>query len=102
MAIYDGPKPTFAPAPPEGRRPERIDELLDELRTYWHLNPGLRLGQIIDIFAVSLARRCGYDHTHGAARNMEDDALIGMLRTSPLARPNHAAYLYLASDRKQR
>ncbi|SHY07941.1 Uncharacterised protein [Mycobacteroides abscessus subsp. abscessus] len=102
MAIYDGPKPTFAPAPREGRRPERIDELLAELRTYWHLNPDLRLGQIIDIFAVSLARSCGHGHTDGAARNIEDDALIGMLRTSPLARPNHAAYLYLASDRKQR
>lgn len=101
MAVYDGPKPTFAPAPREGRRPERIDELLDELRTYWHLNPGLRLGQIIDLFAVSLARGCGYDHTDGAARNMEDDALIGMLRTSPRARPDHAAYLYLASDRKR-
>lgn len=101
MAIYNGPKPTFAPAPPEGRRPERIDELLDELRTYWHLNPGLRLGQIIYLFADSLARQCGYHHTEDAARNIEDDALIGMLRTSPLAHPNHAAYLYLASDRRR-
>lgn len=97
MAIYNGPKPTFAPAPPEGRRTERIDEP----RTYWHLNPDLRLGQIIDLFANSLARQCGYHHTEGAARNIEDDALIGMLRTSPLARPNHAAYLYLASDRRR-
>lgn len=26
--------PTFAPCGPEGRRAERIDELLDELSTY--------------------------------------------------------------------
>lgn len=100
MTIYDGPKPTFAPAPPEGRRPERIDELLDELRTYWHHNPDLRLGQIIELFAVSLARSCGYTETTGAARDIEDDALIGMLRTRPVAHPRDAAYLYLAPHRR--
>jgi hypothetical protein len=47
--------PTFAPCGPDGRRPERIDELLSELSIPWRQRPDLRLGQIVDNFAKSLA-----------------------------------------------
>lgn len=47
--------PTFAPCGPDGRRPERIDEVLTALAAYWHQYPDYRLGQIIDNFARSLA-----------------------------------------------
>lgn len=74
-------KPTFAPCGPDGRRPERIDELLAELSTYWHRRPHQRLGQIIDSFAKSLAHAEHVDNPAAAVREIEDDALIGMLRT---------------------
>lgn len=84
--------------PPGGRRrPERIDELLTELGKYWHGNPDLRLGQIVDNFADALARAYGYTHTEGAARQLEDDALIELLRTEQ-PWPNLAASRYLTDS----
>lgn len=87
--------PTFAPCGPGGRRPERINELLGALSVYWHRNPHLRLGQIIDIFAIQLAVQLKIQGDHRlAARNLEDEALLGMLATG-LAHPPAAAERYL-------
>lgn len=86
---------TFAPCGPGGRRPERIDELLGALSVYWYQNPQLRLGQIIDIFAVELAVRLEIQGDRRlAARNLEDEALLGMLKTG-LSCPSAAAERYL-------
>jgi hypothetical protein len=72
----------FPPCAPGGRRPERIDELLSELADYWRLQPHLRLGQIIDNFARALGGALDLNgDTVVAARELEDDALLGMLRT---------------------
>ncbi|SKS73285.1 Uncharacterised protein [Mycobacteroides abscessus subsp. bolletii] len=86
---------TFAPCGPGGRRPERIDELLGALSVYWYRNPQLRLGQIIDIFAIELAVQLKIQGDHRlAARNLEDEALLGMLKTG-LPCPSAAAERYL-------
>jgi uncharacterized protein YihD (DUF1040 family) len=90
--------PTFAPCGPDGRRPERIDELLSELSIYWHQRPDLRLGQIVDNFAKSLASVLHLRGDNGvAARELEDDALLGML-TSGLPYPPAAANEYFDSS----
>jgi uncharacterized protein YihD (DUF1040 family) len=34
------------------RDPKRIDRILELLGTYWHANPDLRLGQIVENMAV--------------------------------------------------
>lgn len=92
----DAPHPiAFAPCGPDGRRPERIRELLGELAAYWRQEPHLRLGQIIDNFAEALAAELDLSGDKGvAARNLEDDALLGMLRTGR-RHPTRAAHDYL-------
>lgn len=95
MSDNDTELPTFAPCGPGGRRPERIDELLGALAVYWHQMPHLRLGQIIDIFAIELAVRLDHRSDHRiAARNLEDEALLGMLKTG-LPCPTAAAQRYM-------
>ncbi|SKQ80956.1 hypothetical protein [Mycobacteroides abscessus] len=85
----------FAPCGPGGRRPERIDELLSELGTYWRQQPHLRLGQIVDNFAKALAARLDLtENLDAAARELEDDALLGMLSTGQ-RHPHVAASEYL-------
>lgn len=85
----------FELPPGSRRRPERIEEVLTELGKYWRAAPDLRLGQILDGFADSLARARGYTATAGAARALEDDALLGMLHTD-VPHPIGAAHRYLA------
>lgn len=85
---------TFAPAGLDGRRPERIDELLVELGEYWRRHPDLRLGQIVENFGSALALETGSTETSGAYYALEDDALLGMFRTS-LSDPRAAAREYM-------
>lgn len=85
----------FAPCGPGGRRPERIDQLLSELGAYWRQQPHLRLGQIVDNFARELAAQLDFTENLDAAhRELEDDALLGMLRTGH-GHPHVAAREYL-------
>jgi hypothetical protein len=53
------------------RNPERIDEILNLLSTYWSKNPDLRLGQILE----NIAGRSG-SHTF----YMEDSIVIEWLK----------------------
>jgi hypothetical protein len=96
MHRSETPQPiAFAPCGPDGRRPERIPELLSELAAYWRQQPHLRLGQIVDNFANALAAALDLRGDTGvAARELEDDALLGMLRTGR-RHPNLAAHAYL-------
>jgi hypothetical protein len=91
----DAPQPiAFAPCGRDGRRPERIPELLGELAAYWRQQSHLRLGQIVDNFANALAAALDLDGDTGvAARELEDDALLGMLRTGR-RHPGLAAQAY--------
>lgn len=88
--------PTFAPCGLEGRRPERIDELLSALAVYWRDHPQQRLGQILYNFATSLAEHYNLRDGFGgiAVREVEDEALLGMLNTG-MPYPPLAARLYL-------
>jgi uncharacterized protein YihD (DUF1040 family) len=40
------------------RNPERIDKILEELRTYWKERPDLRLGQIVSNMRASSDKKC--------------------------------------------
>lgn len=85
----------FAPGGPGGRRPERIDQVLSELGAYWREQPHLRLGQIVDNFAKALAAKLDLTQNLDAAtRELEDDALLGMLSTGH-RHPHIAAAEYL-------
>lgn len=95
-SLSKGKPVTFGPAGPDGRRPDRIDELLVELGEYWRRHPDLRLGQIVENFASALASATGADSTAVAYYSLEDDALLGMLKTS-LSDPRVAARAYLGS-----
>jgi len=57
------------------RDPERIDRVLDAVRTAWEAAPDLRLTQLL----VNTAR-C---ETSAAFYNVEDDVLEQLLRTPP-------------------
>lgn len=85
----------FAPCGPWGRRPERIEQVLSELGAYWRQQPHLRLGQIVDNFARALAAKLALtENMDAAARDLEDDALLGMLITGQ-RHPHIAASEYL-------
>lgn len=85
----------FAPCGPGGRRPERIEQVLSELGVYWRQQPHLRLGQIVDNFAKALAVKLDLTgNLDAAARELEDDALLGMLSTGH-RHPLDAACEYL-------
>lgn len=85
----------FAPCGPWGRRPERIEQVLNELGAYWRQQPHLRLGQIVDNFAKALAAKLDLTaNLDAAARELEDDALLGMLITGH-RHPHIAASEYL-------
>jgi len=63
----------FAPCGTDGRRPERIPELLSALAAYWRQEPHLRLGQIVDNFAKALAAALDLNgDTDLAARELEE------------------------------
>ncbi|MBN3459679.1 hypothetical protein JNN96_37235 [Mycobacterium sp. DSM 3803] len=88
----------FAPTASGGRRPERIDEVLSELADYWRQQPHLRLGQILHNFAFSLAATLQLDCDDvDVARELEDDALLGMLRTG-CRFPSAAAHEYVSGQ----
>lgn len=85
----------FAPCGPCGRRPERSEQVLSELGAYWRQQPHLRLGQIVDNFAKALAAKLDLtENMDAAARELEDDALLGMLMTGQRL-PHIAASEYL-------
>ena len=42
------------------KNPERIDRIIDKLRTAWHGSPDLRLGQLVHNLVDSYVRRNGY------------------------------------------
>lgn len=85
----------FAPCGPWGRWPERIEQVLSELGAYWRQQPHLRLGQIVDNFAKALAAKLDLtENMDAAARELEDDALLGMLITGQ-RHPQIAASEYL-------
>lgn len=58
------------------RDPARIDIVLEEIRSYWHRNPDLRLAQIVG----NAASRAGYGN---GGYGMEDDVLLNNLRSVP-------------------
>jgi hypothetical protein len=53
------------------RDPDRIDDVLSYVREYWQNNPDLRLGQLIQNFAM----QHGYDDAYP----LEDDVLVGLI-----------------------
>ena len=55
------------------RDPNRIDEILSELRKYWKANPDLRLGQIISNFSSQ-------HNGNSDPFYMEDDILLKLLK----------------------
>jgi hypothetical protein len=55
-----------APVVREGRDPNRIPEVLQEVALYWQKHPDLRLGQLLGNFNVSY--------------NTEDDVILERLR----------------------
>lgn len=67
------------------RDPDRIDTVLNKLRTFWKANPDLRLGQIIsnatqtawsDVLDLSRSEDDWSDTLRRAIFNVEDDALL--------------------------
>jgi len=54
------------------RDPKRIDVVLEQLESYWRLNPDLRLGQIL----CNMGRSCGMEDPF----YLEDDKLADMLK----------------------
>ncbi|OBG21533.1 hypothetical protein A5768_25855 [Mycolicibacterium fortuitum] len=69
---------------------------MSELGAYWREQPHLRLGQIVDNFAKALAAKLDFtEHLDAATRELEDDALLGMLSTGH-RHPHIAAAEYLA------
>lgn len=57
--------------------PERIDATLEALREYWERNPHESLASIVDRHAGALNRELGIRRP---ARDLEDEALLAMLR----------------------
>lgn len=53
------------------RNPERIDRMLDKLKTLWHDNADMRLGQLI----LNLTRLENGSTSTDRAFNIEDDDL---------------------------
>jgi uncharacterized protein YihD (DUF1040 family) len=55
------------------RDPKRIPQILTVVQVYWEKNPDLRLGQLIQNFAMVE----GYDDAY----SLEDDALVELILT---------------------
>ena len=61
----------------KSRNPERIDEVLDAVRSVWVLDPDLRLSQLV----VNAAKFAGTDVVAPELFHLEDDSLLqGLVR----------------------
>lgn len=64
------------------RDPDRIDEVLDKLETYWKEHPDLRLGQIVSNANAEMRSRILAEHVDGPRYaddpfHLEDETLLG-------------------------